>query len=305
MSKMSKKWQVLIVNKIIFLGLAYQQIKGGIILSNKVKAMMLITISVIAICVTAVVIILLEPCQYCGDKFCGERCIVFYDNGGNNQDNDKLKPESQKTNQKTTRLAQTERADMSYLDSLVFIGDSRTIGLQANASLKDENVFAEDGLNHEVAMTKKVAKIQEFKSVTIAEAIKILVPDIMVVNFGINGIAWMNPSTFMEGYEKFIDELITNSPTSIIIIESITPVAMLYENRTDGVTNEKIDEVNALLYQLAKDKGLYYMAVDEVLKNEYNDLEDSLHTGDGIHYNKAAYEIIIDYILTHPLYKVK
>lgn len=271
-------------------------------MSTKVKTMMLITICIVAISITAVVIILLEPCKYCGDKFCMERCLIVYDDYGTT-DSGKLKPQSHNTNQKTTRLAQTDDAGKEYMDSLVFIGDSRTVGLQAFAELPEENVFAEDGLNHETAMTKPIVKIQEFKTATIAEAVAIRVPDIIVVNFGINGVAWLSSEEFIKTYEEFIDQVINASSASMIIIEAITPVAMNYENREDGVSNEKIDEVNSLLYQLAKDKGLYYLATDEVLKNEYNDLSDNLHNGDGIHYNKAAYELIIDYIRTHALIK--
>lgn len=272
-------------------------------MSTKVNAMLLITITVIAISVVAIVLILLEPCVNCSSKFCSGKCLTRYESG-NNQDPNTLSPNKQKTNQKNTRLKQVDTADSSYLDSLVFIGDSRTIGLAAFAGLKDENVFAQDGLNHESAMYEKVANIQEYKKVTIAEAVEVALPDIMLVNLGINGVAWLTPEKFIEDYELFINELINASPSSIIIIHAITPVSMSYESNPEGgVTNEKIDEVNSLLYQLAEKKGLYYLAVDEVLKNEYNDLDDTLHSGDGIHYNKNAYEIIIDYILTHPLYK--
>lgn len=272
-------------------------------MSNKVKVMLLVTICVLAISVTAVVVILLEPCKYCGDKFCMERCLIVYDDYGVDSDSGKLKPHTYDTNQKTTRLAQTADAGKSYLDSLVFVGDSRTVGLQAFAELPEGNVFAEDGLNHENAMTKPIVKVQEFKTVTIAEAVAIRVPDTIVVNLGINGVAWLSPEEFIKTYEEFIDQLIGASSSSMIIIEAITPVALNYENRSDGVSNEKIDQVNALLYQLSKEKGLYYLATDEVLKNEYNDLSDTLHNGDGIHYNKTAYDIIINYIRTHALIK--
>lgn len=274
-------------------------------MSTKLKVMLMVTISVLAICVTAVVVILLPPCKYCGDKFCMERCVVFYEGGDtvSRPGATGLKAQNQKTNQKTTRLAETTRAKDSYINDLYFIGDSRMIGLMANAGLAEDHVFAEDGLNHEAALTKPVARLQEFKSVTIAEAITVTVPDVVVVGFGINGIVWMNNETFMEGYEQMVDQLITASPTSIIVIQSINPVSIGYENRSDGVTNERIDEVNELLYAMAEEKGLYYLATNEVLKNETNDLPDSLHNGDGIHYNKAAYDLIVDYILSHPIYK--
>lgn len=259
---------------------------------------------IVAIAVTAVCYILLKPCEFCGDKLCFGKCTIVYDAQGNPiKKQDDAAPLSHKTNQKSTRISETDLADVSYLDSLTFVGDSRTIGLKAFAKLKDENVFAEDGLNHEAALTKKVVQLQQFQSVSIPEAVRVTAPDIMVVNFGINGIVWLGLEAFIEGYEKLIDELILSSPSSVIVIEAIMPVSMKYENGADGVTNEKIDDANLLLYELAKEKGLYYLATDEVLKNEYNDLDDTLHNGDGLHYNKAAYDIIIDYILRHQIYR--
>ena len=273
-------------------------------LTKKVKAMMFITIIIITLSAASILILIMEPCEYCHKKFCFGSCLITYDDEGNKTQGT-IKPKLHKTNQNSTRLTETERQPQSYMDNIVFIGDSRTVGLSLNADLKPENIFADGGLNHEEALTKKVVKIQEYKTVSIPEAVRITAPSIMVINFGINGIAWMSIDTFMEGYEKLIDELITNSPNSIIVIESIMPVSLGYEQTKDGVSNEKIDLANNALFEMAKQKGLYYMATDEVLKNDSNDLISSFHGGDGIHFNKQAYGVIVDYMLTHAIYKVK
>lgn len=271
-------------------------------MSNKVKAMFLIMVMIIALSATTILIMLMEPCEYCKSKFCFGNCTIVYEDGTTANPNT-IKPNSGKTNQKTTRIAETERMDESYLDKLVFIGDSRTIGLKLNYNLSDDKIFAEDGLNHEAALTKKVVKLQEYKSISIPEAVKVTAPPIMVVGFGINGISWMSVNQFIEGYEKLVDELITSSPNSIVVIQAIMPVSANYEMNEGGVTNEKIDEANDALYEMAKEKGLYYLGVNEVLKNDNNDLIDGYHSGDGIHYNKKAYEVIVDYILTHAIIK--
>lgn len=271
-------------------------------MSSKTKVMMFVTVIVVSLSVTAIAFILIKPCEYCGDKFCFGTCII--DKGDQANGTTRKKPNKIKTNQTGTRLSSTDRADKSYLDNVVFIGDSRTVALKLHAGLKDENVFAEEGLNHEDALTKRVVPIQAYKNVSIPDAVKATAPDIMIVNFGINGIAWMNIDTFIESYETFIDALIESSPNSIIVIEAVLPVSLSYEQRSDGVSNEKIDEANDALFQMAKDKGLYYLGTDEVLKDEGNDLVSG-YSSDGLHFNKQAYDVIVDYILTHAINQKK
>ncbi len=272
--------------------------KGMFYLAKKVQIMCYVTIIVVTLSLTAILFINTPACSNCGSKLCFSRCTIVY-----NIDNPaKVRPNAPKTNQNTTRLFETDRADESYLDKITFIGDSRTVGLVLHG-IPEKNIFAEDGLNHEQALTKDVVRLNEKKLTTIKEAVMVTAPDIMMVNFGINGAAYMPVDTFMEGYEKLIDELLEASPSSIVVIESIMPVSLSYEQTESGCSNEKIDELNDALYEMAKKKGLYYLATNEVMKNNNNDLIDSYHRGDGIHYNAKAYDAIIEYILTHEIYR--
>jgi len=269
-------------------------------LSKKIKLMAMITIIVASLSASAIMYISMPKCSNCGKKFCFGKCIITYDD--TKQDKVNL-PNGEKTNQKYTRLAETSKVDKSYLKNVVFIGDSRTVALGLHQELDDEHIFAEEGLNHEGAMYKKVVKLQEYKKITIAEAVSIYAPSIMVVNFGVNGIAWMNPDEFMVSYEAFIDELRVKSPHSIVVIEAILPVSLRFGQSQSGATNEEIDAMNERIYEMAKRKGLYYLATDEVMKNQSNCLDAQYDSGDGLHFNKEAYEVIMDYILRHAIVK--
>ncbi|MEG0691878.1 MAG: SGNH/GDSL hydrolase family protein [Oscillospiraceae bacterium] len=267
-------------------------------MAKKVQIMCYITIMIVALSLTAVLFIITPTCSNCGSKLCFGRCTIVYDINNPNQG----RPNAPKTNQNTTRLVETERADESYLEKITFVGDSRTVGLQ-HYGIPVENIFAEDGLNHEQALTKEVVRLNDRKLTTIKEAVLVTAPDIMIVNFGINGAAYMPVDTFIEGYEKLIDELLEASPSSILVIEAIMPVSLSYEQTESGCSNEKIDEINEALYDMAKEKGIYYLATNDVMKNKSNDLIDTYHRGDGIHYNAKAYEAIIEYILTHEIHR--
>lgn len=268
------------------------------LLSKKVQKFLYITIIVVTLSLSAILYMLTPPCPYCHSKFCFGRCTIEYDIDNPN----KVRKNAPKTNQNTTRLCETEAADDDYINKLVFVGDSRTVALQTYG-IPVENIFAENGLNHEQALIKEVVRLDEKKLTTIKDAVKVTAPDIMIVNFGINGAAYMPVDSFMEGYEKLIDELLDASPSSVVVLESIMPVSLAYEQTENGCSNEKIDELNDEIYNMAKRKGLYYLATNEVLKNSSNDLISSYHRGDGIHYNSKAYDKILEYIRTHAIYR--
>ena len=267
-------------------------------MSNKAKAMCYIAVMAVSLSVIASLYILMPECENCGRKFCFGSCTITYENSG--QDPQSLRPNQPKTNQTTTRLTETERVDAeSYFDDVYFIGDSRTRALQLYGVPLD-HIFAEDGLNHERALTAECVRMSEQKLMTIPDAVSVTIPKIMIINFGINGAYFWSVEDFMEKYAVLIDALLEKSPNSIVVIEAILPVSLGYEYSDEGVSNAKIDELNMALYQYAQENGFYYLATNEVLKDENNALKDE-YTGDGLHLNDLGYEKVLDYILTHAI----
>lgn len=271
-------------------------------MSKKTQILCYITIIVVALSVTAVLYMLMPACENCGRKFCFGGCT-----GTRTEDSPApgildgiFSPSAQKTtNQPDTRLTETERQGEDYLRKVYFAGDSRTVALTAYG-VSSERVFAENGLNHLHALDQEVVSINGGEPVTVPDAVAATAPEILIVNFGINGAAYMSTEEFLEGYEAMIDTLKEKSPDTVFVIESILPVASFYETKADGVTNEKLDELNAGLYQMAKRKGLYYLATSESMKDANNDLI-SAYTSDGLHYNEAGCKAILDYVLTHAI----
>lgn len=269
-------------------------------MSKKVQVVCYITVMIIALSATAVLFLMMPECGFCGRKLCFGTC-----QNDPLPDGDKvvegIRENAPRTNQNTTRLVETPRADDNYMEKITFIGDSRTVALEFYGIPK-ERIFAENSLTHEQALTKNVVQLNEDRFTTIEEAVKVTAPDIILLNFGINGAAWMPDEEFMQSYEELVDQLLTAAPNSIIIIESILPVSVDYENRSDGIKNERIDELNNLLYEMAKRKGLYYMASNDALKNDRNAL-DSIYSDDGLHFKEAAYTELFEYIRTHAVFR--
>lgn len=200
----------------------------------------------------------------------------------------------------STLLAEGERADDSYLEDFLFIGDSRINGMRNRGQIADKNAFAVNGLSHSVAL-KQACISYGGKKMTVAQAVAARKPAIMLVAFGINGAAYMNRSGFMEDYAELIDKLLAASPDSTLIIQSILPVSAAYVEKDPRLSNDNIDWYNEQLYALAEEKGVYYLNTAEALKDSHNNLDAAYDSGDGLHFNTRAGEAILEYILTHPI----
>lgn len=199
----------------------------------------------------------------------------------------------------TTFTEETEESNYQsfeeYINETVFIGDSRTNGLAVYNFIPGENVLAKDGENHRSARTEKIITAKSGKAVTIAEAVAEKKPTRMIVSFGINGVSFMEESSFMEDYSALLDDLYKASPYSIIIVQSILPVSKSFENARPTMSNAVIDRYNALLKELAGKKGFGFLDSSAVLKDKNNCLDEKYDSGDGLHFNKAAYEALLQF----------
>lgn len=269
-------------------------------MSKKLQVMCYVTMIVVALSLTAILVILMPNCEVCGKRFCFGTCKFTF-NVENKEKQEGGVQEKYNTNQPYTMLAETTRQSESYLDKIAFVGDSRTVAMSL-FGVPQTSIYALEGLTHESAMYEECVRVSDQNITTIADAVMMNSPEIMIINFGINGIAWMDEENFMQGYDTFVKSLVSASPSSIVVIEAIMPVTFTYSSSENGITNEKIERYNELLYDYAKKNGYYYLDTDSVLKDENNDLFDSF-SGDGLHYNEKAYKVIIDYILTHAIIK--
>ena len=201
----------------------------------------------------------------------------------------------------STLLAKTADAGDAYTQKILFLGDSRINGMLYSRQISSANTFAENGLSHSVALNKAIIDLGTGKLLTIPQAVGIRKPDIMLVAFGINGVAYMGKTGFMKSYEEFIDALLAQSPDSRLIIQSILPVSKAYAQKDPRMANDTIDWYNQQLLKLAEEKNLYYLDTAQALKGADNNLDPRFDKGDGLHFNAAAGEAILTYIRTHAL----
>ena len=81
-------------------------------------------------------------------------------------------------------------------------------------------------------------------------------------------------------------------------MQSILPVTQEFDDEREDISNEKINQYNELIVQIAENEDVYYLDVASAIKDENGCLpEDS--NGDGMHFGTTYYNKWFDYLKTH------
>lgn len=208
-----------------------------------------------------------------------------------------------------TVLRETSDAGQEYIDNIIFLGDSTTHGLKSYKMLKDERDTKQVWTPVNGTLTLSQASIVKIlypdtdEEILIIEAVKNKKPSIMIITLGVNGISFMKEDYFKNEYIKLINSIKDESPNTLIILQSIFPVARSYANQ-DSINNEKITAANQWIIDIAAETGVKYLNTNSVLTDEEGYLPEEYQNGDGIHFNETAFNIELDYIRTHAYHDI-
>ena len=208
---------------------------------------------------------------------------------------DKKKDTEEKTDIKKLVTASKE-AEEDYYKDTVFIGDSRTQGLQINAGLTSPDFFAGRGLNVKNARTEKVVKNAAGKAVTVIDALKDKQYKKVYICFGINELGWPYTNIFADEYQKTIDAIKKIQPNAEIVVQGILPVTEK-KSKSDKIFNMKnVKKFNKVIKKMAEDNGETYVDNSPAVANDKGYLPSDV-TPDGIHMNREYCKRILAYIV--------
>lgn len=188
---------------------------------------------------------------------------------------------------------------LSYLiNECNFVGDSLTVGLSSYGLLPEKNVIANVGMNVSKINTDTITTLDG--DMTALEALKKNNPKNVYIMLGSNGISWLTNESMISEYGVFIDSVKEELPEAAIYIISIPPVTANKEIDTNSpILNSDIDAYNSELLKLADNKGVYFVDLNTGLKGNDGKLASERSDGDGMHFKKSTYDIMLDYLLTH------
>ena len=169
-----------------------------------------------------------------------------------------------------------------YSDA-AFIGDSRTEALKTYGLLKGATYYTYKGLKVDTVFTEPYIDEGGTK-MTGVDAISRHQYERVYIMLGVNELGWVSTDIFIDDYGKIIDELKKSQPDATIYVQSILPVSAKKSEQDSIYNNPRINEFNALIEQMAKDKGATYLRVNEAVMDESGSLPADAST-DGVHPN--------------------
>lgn len=118
-------------------------------------------------------------------------------------------------------------------------------------------------------------------------------PLAIVITLGVNGCSCMSEDDFKYEYASLVEVIKEASPDTRIFLNSIYPVS----RHSKKISNQAIDNANRIIAQVANDCNVEYIDTNSKLKGADGFAHDHLiDQGDGIHWNRAGYERIIELI---------
>ena len=210
---------------------------------------------------------------------------------------DKKKDAKEKEKDDIKKLVTASKeAEEDYYKDTVFIGDSRTQGLQINAGLTSPDFFAGRGLNVKNARTEKVVKNAAGKAVTVVDALKDKQYKKVYICFGINELGWPYTNIFADEYQKTIDAIKKIQPNAEVVVQGILPVTEK-KSKSDKIFNMKnVKKFNKVIKKMAEDNGETYVDNSPAVANDKGYLPSDV-TPDGIHMNREYCKRILAYIV--------
>jgi len=225
----------------------------------------------------------------------------------NSDDASLQSPTSQSNIQATTRLATTEDAGTEYISKITFLGDSTTYGLKYYEILpegKNTNQVWTPVSGTLSLFEQSIATIEypeTGEEISIVSAVTRKKPEILLITLGVNGIATMQEDYFISEYIKLVNSVLEASPDTIVILNTMYPVASDYKN-IDVISNEKIVQGNLWIEQVAEDTGVKFLNTYETIADSNGTLPANYQNGDGIHLSTEGFNAVLAYIRTHACY---
>lgn len=183
--------------------------------------------------------------------------------------------------------------DESWYDNVLFIGDSRTVGLRDYARTGNAEYFCSSNLsmfNFESA----TAKDTNFDSQTLAELLASKSYDKIFLNLGINEAGYP-VSSLMDSYSEMVDMIRQAQPNAKIILQGILNITKNYANDREYFSPESINGINDEIRALSNNRDIYYIDINAYFSDADGYLDPDLSV-DGCHLTEEAYNEWMTYI---------
>lgn len=199
-------------------------------------------------------------------------------------------------------VPESERVDDTFFDNAVFLGDSRTEGLQLFSGLHNGDFYWKRGMNvfRAVDENRKYFTVNG-KEVSLVGTLAEKSYSAVYLMLGINELGY-TPKEYERGLGILLDSIIAAQPNAVIYLQTMPPIndekAKEYGNEWERT--EYVDNFNEVIVRLAKEKRVALLDTASVYRGPDGQLPSEL-TADGVHFTSKGYGRWADYLRTHVL----
>ena len=187
--------------------------------------------------------------------------------------------------------------DDEYFNDALFIGDSRTVGLSEYCEALDTRAtfYSKISLTIYTALSKEFIRTPKGR-ISIEEALNQQQFGKIYIMLGLNEIGVGDSQYFKDAYAQVIDRIRELQPDAIIYIQGIMHVTATKSNNDRYFNNSNINARNEAISELADQKHVFYINLNEALDDENGNLTQEL-SFDEIHLKAASYERWHEFLL--------
>ncbi len=178
-------------------------------------------------------------------------------------------------------------SDKSYFDDALFIGDSRTAGLQKYGTLDNADYFASPGLNLYTIDSTRV-EVEEGKKMKLKDLLTQNTYGKVYIMLGINELGY-DFETTVEKYGTFIDYIFTLQPDTILYVCANMHVNSLRSELDEIHNNPAINRMNEQIASFADQMNIFYLDVNPLFDDENGNLAQE-YISDDTHLMGVYYE---------------
>lgn len=163
------------------------------------------------------------------------------------------------------------------MSEVLFIGDSRTVGIRDYSDIKEADFFATTGMSvfnihNETVNVKNVGNI---KLVDLLEKVKYKKIYLML---GINELGYNMDAVFKK-YVELLEEIKKFQPDATIYLGANLHVVRSESETSNIYNNEKINKLNDRISSLADNKKTFYIDVNPLFDDKDGNLNDKYASG--------------------------
>ncbi len=200
-----------------------------------------------------------------------------------------------------TPLAETEPVEDAHFENAVFLGDSRTEGLQLFGGLKLGDYYWARGMSVFAADNPDYAIFDiDGEKLTMVGALGKKQYDCVYIMIGINEMGYA-ASEYERGLGILLDKVLAAQPDAVVYLQILPPINDA-EARANGlgayINNENVALFNEAIVRVATEKKVVLLDTAEVYRDENGELQADV-SSDGCHFVYGGYARWVEYLRCH------